>query len=130
MRIYWLLLGILAVWRVTHLLHAEDGPWNLLLRLRRSAGAGFWGALLNCFYCLSLWVAAPFAIGLGSGWKECLLFWLASSAGAILLERLTAEKPAAGPPFYFEDQEESYVLRQGQAHVSDHAIRKADGVAT
>ena len=42
MRFYWLALGILAVWRVTHLLHAEDGPWDVLYRLRRRLGDGFW----------------------------------------------------------------------------------------
>jgi len=24
---YWLIVGILVVWRLSHLLHAEDGPW-------------------------------------------------------------------------------------------------------
>ena len=41
MSYYWLVLGSLCVWRVTHLLHAEDGPWDLVVRLRRLAGAGF-----------------------------------------------------------------------------------------
>ena len=79
MRFYWLLLGILGVWRIVHLLHAEDGPWNLLAKLRRLAGEGIWGSLLDCFYCLSLWVAAPFAYFLGEGWKERLLLWPALS---------------------------------------------------
>ena len=38
MRFYWLVLGALAVWRITHLLAAEDGPWDLVLRLRKAAG--------------------------------------------------------------------------------------------
>jgi hypothetical protein len=53
MYFYRLLLGILAVWRITHLLNAEDGPWEVVVRLRRIAGEGFWGQLLDCFYCLS-----------------------------------------------------------------------------
>lgn len=61
MRFYWLILGILGVWRITHLLHAEDGPWDLVVRLRRRAGTGFWASLLDCFYCLSLCMAAPLA---------------------------------------------------------------------
>ncbi|MCC7156293.1 MAG: DUF1360 domain-containing protein, partial [Bryobacterales bacterium] len=93
MRFYWLLLGILAVWRVTHALNAEDGPGDLFVKVRRLAGGGFFGKLLDCFYCLSLWVAAPFAWWLGEGWKEQLLLWPALSAGAIILERVTAEKP-------------------------------------
>lgn len=113
MRFYWLALGILAVWRITHLLNAEDGPWDVFVRMRRAVGEGFWGALLDCFYCLNLWVAAPIAYWLGEGWKERLLLWPALSAGAIVLERLTAERRTeeAPPPATYsgikEDEEDS-----------------------
>ena len=90
MEVYRFVLGVLAVWRVTHLLYAEDGPWDVIIRVRRRAGTGFWGKLLDCFYCLSLWIAAPLALLLGSGWAERLLLWPALSAGAILLERVTS----------------------------------------
>jgi len=113
MGFYWLVLGMLGVWRVTHLLNAEDGPWDLVVRLRRRAGNGFWGELLDCFYCLSLWVAAPLAIAMGTGVKERLLLWPGLSAGAILLERLTSRSDAAPPAaVYFEEQEKQDVLRQ------------------
>ena len=72
MRFYWLALSVLAIWRITHLLSAEDGPWDVVIRLRKSAGDGFWGELLDCFYCLSLWIAVPFACWLGEDWKEKL----------------------------------------------------------
>jgi len=101
MRFYWLALGVLGVWRVTHLFVAEDGPWDTLARLRRVLGSGFWGKLVACFYCLSLWVAAPIAAWLGESWPERLLLWPALSAGAILLERATAVEPAV----YREDEE-------------------------
>src|SRR5271166_4510991 len=106
MRFYWLVLGILGVWRIVHLLNAEDGPWDLLVRLRRLAGAGLWGSLLDCFYCLSLWVAPPFAYFLGESWKDRLLLWPALSGGAILLERLTSRDEPAPAAVYNEDKEE------------------------
>jgi hypothetical protein len=90
--LYGLLLGVLGVWRITHPLQAEDGPWDVVVRLRALAGAGLAGRVMDCFYCLSLWIALPFAllIGvLGAGWLEQLLLWPALSAGAILLERAT-----------------------------------------
>lgn len=96
---YGFILGVLGVWRLTHLLNAEDGPWEVLVRLRKLAGSSFWAKLLDCFYCLSLWVAAPFALLLASSWRERLLLWLALSGGAILLERRYA--PPA--PQYFEE---------------------------
>jgi hypothetical protein len=111
MRFYWLMLGILAVWRVAHLLNAEDGPWNSMAKLRRFAGVGFWGELLDCFYCLSLWVAAPFAYGLGESWSEKLLLWPALSGAAILAERLTSRDDGPQPALYVEDKENEDVLR-------------------
>jgi len=119
------LLGILAVWRITHLLNAEDGPWDLYVRLRQIMGNSSWGALLDCFYCLSLWIAAPFANWLGAGWKERLLLWPALSGGAILVEGLVSrlrqnerenESPRA---LYFEEQEDSNVLRQASTTSSE-----------
>ena len=92
MEFYRLLLGVLVVWRVTHLLFGEDGPWDVVIRLRRRAGAGVVGRLLDCFLCLSLWIAAPLAMLLGGGWTERLLLWPALSAGAILLERVTSRE--------------------------------------
>jgi len=86
-----LLISVLACWRVTHLLHAEDGPGDVLVHLRRFAGEGFFGKLLDCFYCLSLWVSLPIAIVTSRGVLEGVLQWLGISAGAILLERATAK---------------------------------------
>ena len=97
--LYWFLLGTLGVWRVTHLFNAEDGPGEVFVRLRRLLGSGFWGRLLDCFHCLSLWFAAPFALILGRGWRERLLLWLALSGAAIMLERM----PGPPAPHYIEE---------------------------
>ncbi|HVG08853.1 MAG TPA: DUF1360 domain-containing protein [Thermoanaerobaculia bacterium] len=117
MGFYSLIVGALCVWRITHLLSAEDGPGDVLVRLRRSTGNGFWGRLLDCFYCLSLWVAVPLALLLAEGWREGFLSWLAFSAGAILLERATG--PVIPPAPYFEDEEDDHeLLRQAERAVS------------
>jgi len=112
MRFYPLLLGVLVVWRLTHLLQAEDGPWDLCRRLRRAVGEGFWGRLLDCFYCLSLWIAAPFAAFLGADASERWLLWPALSAGAILLLRATEPTLVTPPALYHEEPPD--VLRTGQ----------------
>jgi hypothetical protein len=108
---YWLILGILCVWRITHLFQAEDGPWDIIIRIRKALGNGFWGELLDCFYCLSLWVSVPFAYFLGDTRIEQLLLWPALSAGAILVERLTNRDQEALPAPYIEEKEDTYVLR-------------------
>jgi len=105
MRFYLLALGILGVWRITHLLQAEDGPWDLTVRFRRALGKGFFGKLLDCFACASLWVAAPFAVWLGDDNGQRLLLWLAFSGGALLLQRATDRSSVPPPAIYFEDKE-------------------------
>lgn len=104
--LYRLLLGVLCVWRITHLFQAEDGPWDVIVKIRRAAGDGFIGRLVDCFYCLSLWVALPFAWVIGQTIKERALMWLAFSGGAILLERSTSkpESATAKQAWYEEDK--------------------------
>jgi hypothetical protein len=124
MTFYWLTVGILAVWRITHLLQAEDGPWEMVVRLRRRAGIGFWGRLLDCFYCLSIWVAFPFAVVLAGQWRDVILLWPALSGSAILLERATGSRAEAATALYYEEApkgEDNGVLRAGQAVVQFHA---------
>jgi hypothetical protein len=82
-------LAVLATWRVTHLLAREDGPADLIFRLRVRLGEGLLGRLMDCFNCLSLWVAAPIALLLSQNPIELALIWPALSGGACLLERVS-----------------------------------------
>jgi hypothetical protein len=121
MKIYELTLATLCVWRITHLLQAEDGPWDVVVRLRRAVGEGFLGKLLDCFYCLSLWISAPFACGFGESWRERLLLWPSFSALAIFLERLTAPRTVPPPVPYMEDSiEDKEVSPCPAAEVNAH----------
>jgi hypothetical protein len=124
---YWLTLGVLGVWRITHLLNAEDGPADMLVRLRQLAGSGFWGGLLDCFYCLSLWVAAPFAVLIGGEAIERLLLWPALSSGAILLERITRETPVSAAMFVEDKENSGGVLRKEQGPGADTESRPHPG---
>lgn len=111
---YRLALGALCVWRITHLVQAEDGPWDVIVRLRRAVGDGLVGRLLDCFYCLSVWVAVPFAVILGEDWREQLLLIPALSAAAILAERATS-RPEAPPPVWYHEEEASDVVLRKEA---------------
>jgi hypothetical protein len=80
----------LAAWRLTHLLAEEDGPADLVVRGRAALGEGPAGALMDCFYCLSVWVAAPLSLAVTRRRRELPLTWLGLSAAACLIERLTS----------------------------------------
>jgi hypothetical protein len=84
-----LVLASLATWRLAHLLAREDGPFDLIARLRWWMGQGLWGQMLDCFQCLSLWVAAPLAWWVGGSLWEGVVVWLALSGAACLCERFT-----------------------------------------
>lgn len=90
MNIFEFLVCALAVWRVTHLFAAEDGPFGLIARLRQRAGTGVWSGLMNCFYCLSLWIAVPFALLIADGWREWIVVWLALSAASIAWDHMVS----------------------------------------
>ena len=87
-QIFHFVLGVLATWRIAHLLAYEDGPWFVLVRLRRALGRGFIAALWDCLQCSSLWIAVPIAYAISRTAGEGVLTWLGLSGGACLLDRL------------------------------------------
>ena len=94
-----LLLGALATWRVTHLLALEDGPGGSVLTLRKRLGNTWLGRAMDCFQCLSIWVAMPFALWIQhdwqgwQGWLGWLVSTLALSGAACVIEQATGAHP-------------------------------------
>jgi hypothetical protein len=84
-------VAALAAWRVTHLLASEDGPGDAVVRLRARLGASRAGGLMDCFQCLSMWVAAPLSPFVAHDSRDALPTWLALSGAACLLERVGRE---------------------------------------
>jgi len=118
------LLAVLAVWRTTHLLTQEDGPWDLVAHLRESLGQSFWGRLMDCFKCLSLWISVPFAFFIGGGWIQGAVAWLALSGAAILLEGRVQE------PVFLEEGGQHGLLRQSESASSASQSGPTEGRAT
>ncbi len=92
----------LAVWRATHLLVCDYGPWDVFARLRGLVGVtdlpsgervavGGLARLLACHWCVSVWIAAVVAAGAalwgGVGWWA-LPLWLALAGAAAGIEEL------------------------------------------
>jgi hypothetical protein len=111
-----LCVASLATWRAAHLLHAEDGPWQAVARLRQALDARQIG-VLECFLCVSVWTALPATLLTGVRRRQLLLTWPALSAAAVLLERAAFPATFADVPDYTEDEypheeETAHVLRQ------------------
>ena len=100
---FYFMISVLAVWRLTHLLAKEDGPFDIVFLVRKKVGVGFFANLLGCFYCLSIWIALPFGIWLGENWLEKILIWLGLSGAACLLEQATTKNDFPDKTEYQED---------------------------
>lgn len=80
---------VIVVWRLTHLISAEDGPFDLIIKLRKVLGNSFFGKLMDCFYCLSIWFGLAGAWYAGDNLKEIIMLTLYYSGATLLLEKLT-----------------------------------------
>ena len=49
-----LIIITLATWRLSYMLVTEEGPYQILTRLRARFALG---GLTDCIYCMSVWVA-------------------------------------------------------------------------
>jgi hypothetical protein len=122
LNIWRFVLAVLATWRVTHLLASEDGPADIIVRFRVLLGQSIFGKLMDCFNCLSLWIAAPAALFVARGPLEWLFCWLALSGGACLLENIGQERFSIQSVSQSAEGDINHVLRSetlGAAKQSD-----------
>ncbi|MCI0606653.1 DUF1360 domain-containing protein [bacterium] len=119
-------LASLATWRITHLLVNEDGPADIFYRLRIRLGRVAIGKLIDCFHCLSFWVAAPIAFFVSQKPVIVLFTWLALSGAACLLERI-GQKPVIIQPM---DQENEGEIDYGMLRSKTNEPPNGDFVST
>ena len=120
-----LTLAVLATWRITHLLANEDGPAGAIAKIRALLGRGFLGKLVDCFYCLSLWVAAPAALFVVRHFIDWIFVWLALSGGACLLERIGREPVIMQPISKSSEGDTHHVLWPEAGGAAMLALRRA-----
>lgn len=89
-------VAALATWRIAHLVAYEDGPFDTVANARARAGSTVLGELMDCFNCLSLWAAAPFAFAVAPRPRDAAATWLALSGAACLVERVTSTEQQGG----------------------------------
>ena len=87
-----LILLSLAVWRVTALLVYDDGPRDVLVRLRDAIGGP-----LHCFWCTSVWVSLVASVAYRPvcmlSWREGLLWWWAIAGLSVLIDEARLGAP-------------------------------------
>jgi hypothetical protein len=90
-------VAVLATWRIAHLVAREDGPFDVVVRLRKRAGNGVLGQLMDCPHCVGIWVAMPCAWWMARSPGEWLVVWLGISGGASLAQRIIDNGSLARP---------------------------------
>ena len=114
-------LAVLATWRLTHLLASEDGPADIIVRFRAQLGQSAAGKLMDCFNCLSLWIAAPTALFVSRRPLEWIFCWLAVSGAACLLERLGQQPVIISPEGDSNDVLRSETIGAAEQSDADNA---------
>jgi len=123
-------LASLATWRVTHLLASEDGPADLVVRFRALFGQSIAGKLMDCFNCLSLWVAAPIALLITQKPLDLLLSWLAISGAACILERIGYDPVIIRPVTQSIEGEVSDGMLRSEESLTEEPISDNHGAGT
>lgn len=96
-----LILSILAVYRIAEFVAYDDAPFGLMKRLReylgkKAAGGrkyGIWWSLaelIHCPYCIGLWAALIIAIIFFA--DHFLLYWLAIAGSQSFLESISRSR--------------------------------------
>ena len=82
-----LVVVILGVWRLTSFICYDAGPFGLFSRARKILYQLRLGALVECFHCMSVWVAAAVVVTVYEPALSSLLLVVAVSGGTSLIER-------------------------------------------
>jgi hypothetical protein len=112
-------VGALATWRVAHLVAREDGPADVVFRLRLAAGQGPLAEAMDCFHCVALWVAAPLALVVADSAATWLVAWLGLAGAASMAERLVATREPS-----FQGEPDHELLRTEAGGDRPHGIAR------
>lgn len=87
-----LVIGGLAVWRLSHALVKENGPLMVFVRLRarlassQKRSGGLFDAI-SCVYCISFWMGLGASLFVSHGIFTWIGYGLAFSGVAMILEK-------------------------------------------
>lgn len=86
-----LLIGPIVIWRMTHMMQEENGPFAVFARIRAfiashtSDRVGGVNEGYNCFKCLSVWLSMLYAVGLSDSFAQWVAITFFLSGIAIFL---------------------------------------------
>jgi hypothetical protein len=83
----WLVVSVLAVWRLTSLLCFDSGPFDVMSKVRLALYRLKLGNLLECFHCTALWISVFVAVAVYELRIATVFLAIAAAGGASIIER-------------------------------------------
>lgn len=91
----WLLITILAVWRLTAMIAYESGPFGAFSALRRLFVRIGLGRVVGCFYCLSVWSSCAVVLIFPLSYTTPLVIF-GVAGGVAIIERILTGAASTG----------------------------------
>ena len=103
--ILFIAMSILATYRLAQFIAYDDAPFGLMYKARNYFGRkaansknyGFWWSIaemINCPFCLGLWIALLIALIVNGFQPYSILLWLAIAGGQAWIENMALQKQA------------------------------------
>jgi Protein of unknown function (DUF1360) len=83
----WMIMSILAVWRLTTLICYEAGPFSIITKLRLLLYKMKMGSLIDCFHCTSIWISVFLVLAVYRLSPEMILLMPAVAGATSVIER-------------------------------------------
>ncbi len=84
----WLLISILAVWRITSFICFDAGPFDAMTKIRLILYKLKLGKLIDCFHCSAVWVSIILSLAIYRVNLSTIFLTLAIAGGASVIEKI------------------------------------------
>lgn len=83
----WLIISILAVWRLTSFICFDAGPFGVMTKIRVLLYKLKLGKLIDCFHCAAVWISIVITFCVYSFSVAILFLIFAIAGGASVIEK-------------------------------------------
>src|SRR5262245_25151421 len=80
-------LTTLAGWRLAQLLRYDEGPFGLMVIIRRALYQSRLGAVVDCFHCAAVWIAVGLGVAVFEPDRRLILLVVALAGAISVIER-------------------------------------------
>lgn len=88
---YWLVVSVLVTWRLSCLVCYDEGPFQVMVRVRAFFYSLGWNSLIECFHCVALWISLLVGLLVMDPCVEVFFVVLAIAGGSSMVERLLSD---------------------------------------